>query len=79
MPENMPKCRDRQCPRSDVILAHEVSVENVKHELVFICRTCKTVMVRSLPAAWDRAAYTRALREGRTFRTSYDKQKLIFA
>ena len=69
MPEPMPRCKNRQCPRSNVCVLREAKDST---DIAFVCKTCYTVMVRTLPKGWARAEYMRALRTGRTFRTSYD-------
>lgn len=71
MQDNMPKCPHRGCPRSDVRVAKELPNQ---HEISFICLTCKSLFVRTLPKGWEYAKYMRDLRTGRTFRTSYDKE-----
>jgi hypothetical protein len=73
MPEPMPKCKERSCPRSNVIVLRE-SKDGT--DISFVCKTCYSIQVRTLPKGWKRASYLKALRTGRTFRTSYDKERI---
>lgn len=72
MSHKPPRCQEPTCPVGQVLLLKETD-----NEWVFGCLTCKSVMVRSKPSGIAKARYYRDLRDGRTFRTSYDKERLI--
>lgn len=54
---DIPRCKNKSCPRSDTLVVNETDTE-----WVFGCKTCRGVEVRTKPAGWRAGLQVRRFR-----------------